>query len=1044
MVVIKTLYPSLGDDDFRDRLTSRPDYQLFKSLKQPMLNREEFELLATEQCEGFEKTMYQHLMQHYLSIRSPYKSILLFHNLGTGKTCSSITIAEAFLKDHRAGDEPSVIVVSTGTLQKSYEGQIFSLSQKASLEALREQCTGDYYMRLVGKPKMPTTEQERDSLQREIDAKIKQRYEFVTYQKFASKIKALDKEDKLDTLSNKVIIIDEAHNLRDINMEQEQQQKDLTRHLIRLLRVGRNNRLVLLSATPMYNEPDEILWLLSLLCTNDRRKDMLNPEKLPPLYENGKIVPKMGKMLRQLASEYISYVRGNMPFTFPVRVSPERLGIPVLKTSVTNSDVTDPAWPTYYKDGLVPTPLGATQLRYIREQMGNSQDLKNQMRNKMKIYEQMDCIVFNGKTGKQWMYEVFNVSYSPTLTFEYKSQVPYLTPTRDLLGDIASKMQRICEFIKTSTGIVVVYANYNSSGVVPLALALEHVGFGRHGGAKMLHKVPVSKKYPKETPYTYKDVPSPQYVILSGDPDVMKGSKSIKDLLNDINSASNVDGKQVKVVLITPVASEGLTIKNAREMHILTPWYNINSIEQVIGRAIRTCSHMLKPLEERNVTVYWHTSTATDPETGKPIDTADLHSYRITARKLVQTQEVLNILRDSAWDCSLMKDLNYIPQKAFDFSINMRTSQGVLVKHHYGDPVSEEPRCSDIGSTARKRPASASVASSTKTVTTVRPDVYADVIPTLQARLRKYVLRTMDDENTAMVPVSSLPDILRMKDFPEVVTSTIKASLEKDGFLSGYRVFIHNENLYVVPRDGVKKGSQVSIQIQHETAEATTADQLRVFEYINNIKDDSEATIFVYDNLYMDLWPLLADMIIYASSDEMPVWMRRASDLLYRSGALIRNTEYPSLRTKYKYIGYYDFFKEKGQVYILDASGKLGQASETETRDIQRKRRHVAPPKDGEASEYIGVYIPYKSPKDKKMSLIFKIYKKGAPIRATNPGIVCTSLKTAELHELWASLNLPEKLKPAKKHLLCSSVSSAMLDKSRLFIPPSYKPYTKK
>ncbi len=1036
MVVIKTEYPSLGDDDFRERLISRSDYQLFKSIKQPTLTREEFEQLALEQCGGFEKTMYQHLMQHYLSIRSPYRSLLLYHFLGTGKTCSSITVAEAFLKDHRAGDEPSIIVVASGTLHKSYEGQIFSISQKASLEALREQCTGDYYTRLVGKLKVPTTEKERDSLQREIDTKIGQRYEFITYQKFANKIEKLDKEGKLDSLSNKVIIIDEAHNLRDINIDQQkQQQKALTPLLIKLLRIGRNNRLVLLSATPMYNEPDEILWLLSLLCLNDKRNDILDPDNLPPLFEKGVLIPTMRRKLEKLASEYISYVRGNNPFTFPIRISPEALGIPILKTSVTDDDVEDPLWPTYYHDGLVPTPLGVIQQDEINKKLEKSKDIKIQM----KIYEQLNCIVYNGKTGRDWLYDMFEVEMSPALSFRYRTTTPWLSPIPDLLGSIASKMLRICEFIKSSTGIVVVYSNYNWSGIVPLALALEHVGFGRYGGSKLLHKVPSSKKHPKMVPYTFKDIPNPQYAILSGNQDIMKGGKSLTEVLENINSPDNKDGKMIKVVLITPIAREGLTIKNAREMHILNPWYNINNLEQVIGRAIRTCSHMLKPIEERNVTVYLHTSVSYDPKTGAPADSADLHSYRISARKLAQTNEITEILRDSAWDCSLMKGFNYMPRSTFDFKINMKTSQGILIRYQYGDDPQNEPKCHDV-------PPISSRTSEKQKSKGIRPDIYADIIPTIQARLRKHVVNLLArDPSHAVVPIKDLPTILRMKEFPEVVYSTIQASLERDGLFSLYRVFIHNDNLYVVKKDAPKKGSQISIHMEHEVEEVSVADQLMMYEYINNIKDDNEAIIFIYDNLYADIWPALADAIIYADTNTMPAWMKRASELLYREGALIRNTEYPSLKTNSRYIGYYDFFKESGHVFIMGTSGKLGKASTSEIAAIQAKRKQLLPPKEGdEPKQYIGMYVPYKSAKDKKMKLVFKIFKKGATVRATNPGIVCTSLKLDELKDMWKSLELPMSIIPAKKPSICSGASSALLDQGRLFLPPSYKPILKK
>ena len=64
----------------------------------------------------------------------------------------------------------------------------------------------------------------------------------------------------------------------------------------------------------------------------------------------------------------------------------------------------------------------------------------------------------------------------------------------------------------------------------------------------------------------------------------------------------------IKVVLASPVAGEGLNLKNIREIHILDPWYHFNKAEQVKGRAIRYLSHIALPIEKRNTTVYMYTS----------------------------------------------------------------------------------------------------------------------------------------------------------------------------------------------------------------------------------------------------------------------------------------------------------------------------------------------------------------------------------------------------------------------------------------------------
>ena len=57
---------------------------------------------------------------------------------------------------------------------------------------------------------------------------------------------------------------------------------------------------------------------------------------------------------------------------------------------------------------------------------------------------------------------------------------------------------------------------------------------------------------------------------------VMGNFSSIDKLLPIINNPKNINGELLKVILMTPVASEGLSFYNARELHIVEPWYHFN------------------------------------------------------------------------------------------------------------------------------------------------------------------------------------------------------------------------------------------------------------------------------------------------------------------------------------------------------------------------------------------------------------------------------------------------------------------------------------
>jgi hypothetical protein len=136
-----------------------------------------------------------------------------------------------------------------------------------------------------------------------------------------------------------------------------------------------------------------------------------------------------------------------------------------------------------------------------------------------------------------------------------------------------------------------------------------------------------------------------KYVMLTGDkyfsPD---NSEDIKQVV----SKDNKNGELVKVVIISMAASEGLDFKNIRQIHILEPWYNMNRVEQIIGRGVRNLSHCALPFEDRNVEIYLHGTTPRNNE-----EPADLYVYRLAEKKAKQIGEVTRLLKETAVDCIL-------------------------------------------------------------------------------------------------------------------------------------------------------------------------------------------------------------------------------------------------------------------------------------------------------------------------------------------------------------------------------------------------------
>ena len=74
----------------------------------------------------------------------------------------------------------------------------------------------------------------------------------------------------------------------------------------------------------------------------------------------------------------------------------------------------------------------------------------------------------------------------------------------------------------------------------------------------------------------------------------------INIIKNVYNNIENKDGKYLKFVLGSRVMNEGISLANVKEVHILDAYFNFGRVDQVIGRAIRSCHHY-RLMNENNV-----------------------------------------------------------------------------------------------------------------------------------------------------------------------------------------------------------------------------------------------------------------------------------------------------------------------------------------------------------------------------------------------------------------------------------------------------------
>ena len=219
-----------------------------------------------------------------------------------------------------------------------------------------------------------------------------------------------------------------------------------------------------------------------------------------------------------------------------------------------------------------------------------------------------------------------------------------------------------------------------------MALALEEMGFTRYGK----DVEPLFQKRPSEVvdvrtmrpPKNKKDFMPARYSMITGDPRLSPNNDfEVKGLTNDDKQNGNIEGHKIKVVLISKAGSEGIDLKFIRQVHILEPWYNMNRIDQIIGRAVRNFSHKDLPFEKRNVQIFMYGTLLTDSKE----EAADLYVYRVAEYKAIQIGRVSRVLKETAVDCIINHDQTNFTQEKLNSHIGEKITQelstGVIIKN---------------------------------------------------------------------------------------------------------------------------------------------------------------------------------------------------------------------------------------------------------------------------------------------------------------------------------------------------------------------------
>ena len=605
----------------------------------------------------FQLQSQQRFLRRVLSPDAPARNLLAVHGTGVGKTCTAIQIAEEYILRPEFQDK-RVLVITSPAVQENFQSELFRMDRVylnkdannnvTSLSS--QQCTGRRYLDMLMRVQPDLNNWEnpviREKLDRTADRIIDEFYEFMGYNEFADLLNTRLNVPEPDLrkaepwvhqmFDNRLIIIDEAHNIREVEEGGAVTRKGVTQALERLSQMAEGMVLVLLTATPMYDNYEEIIFYMNLFLWNDRKQDKKTKLKPSDIF-NDNATLKNGEVFRKWCQDYVSYVRGESPFTFPFRLPPPKVAN-VPSRGFDNKAIEE-----------------GNRLNYIPVVVSTATGPQAEALAKRSKAMEPTIAVLPGAFD-----DVFRIVSGK---YEYVDpSKPVLKP--EFLAQYSAKFAEIIRIIENSTGVVMVYSNSRKMGSDLFAMALEEHGY-RPAITKSMSKDSSLMADPT------KAVAGKRYTLLTPE------TPDRREIMQMIRSDKNRNGEMVRVILTSPATSEGVDFRFIRQVHLLDPWWNMSRMEQVAGRAMRTCSHQILPFEQQNCTIYYHVVRTPDNE-----ECYDEFTYRArVAPKAMEIARVRKVMAESAMDCPLQNQVNTLPPDWKSLEIEQKQSEGgVIVK----------------------------------------------------------------------------------------------------------------------------------------------------------------------------------------------------------------------------------------------------------------------------------------------------------------------------------------------------------------------------
>jgi superfamily II DNA or RNA helicase len=660
---------------------------------------------------------YQGFIRDYLGHNSPFRGLLLYHGLGSGKTVSAVSVTEN-LKDTR-----NIVIFLPASLRTNFIN-----------DGLKK-CGDVLYKEPIG------------------NKLVQERYSFISYN--SSNVVA--QIDNLGSLDNKIIVVDEAHNLGTMMVNGLSGSGRQGAEVYRKLVEAKNSKLIFLTGTPLVNTPFEVAILFNLLRglmevvffnvknfsentienflgeiiednrighvdLNRRNKSFMVLLKVHSwdmeFEQTIRYIEKKAfnyqailefshidkfTLFPETEEEFNSFFVKDDEFynknTFQRRI----LGLCSYYKGISPDKSDD--FPKLEEEVIVEVPMSSHQFEIYEmareEERKKERQAAYQKRQERKKQEQTPTL------ARVFSREFSNFVFPDSIIRPFKA-IQFISAAlqKEKEDEIKSKLikgeineeeakllkkpvlskekweNKLKEALEKVSNPEKPYLKIGPDGLNRYSpkmmamlqeiqknkegLILVYSAFRKVEGLEIFSRILERNGYQKfsqtniNPEYNFK-----RFSFFSGQEDF----KEREIITNTFTDPENNRGKLLRILLVSSAGTEGLDLKNIRKVLIMEPFWHEIRIKQVVGRAVRKNSHRDLPEKERKVEVYRYLSVFSPEQKKLSKEKVSTDEYVLATAKKKEflNQDVLEAVKEASVDCALNQCDNDMKGKCFHF-----------------------------------------------------------------------------------------------------------------------------------------------------------------------------------------------------------------------------------------------------------------------------------------------------------------------------------------------------------------------------------------